>query len=167
MLSNLLSEVKWKSLSHVWLCNTMDCGPRLLRPWDSSGKNPGAGCHFLLQGIFPIQESKLYLLLGRQILYHWGTWKAPYCTIIFHKSLEIQWRNILTGCRSKSKNIVPKVEIPIITILPKLSFYLKYYLHLNPVLLLWIMAVSHMVGEVVGERVVYKPRVRSSPMGTN
>ena len=25
---------------------------RLLCPWDSSGKNTGAGCHFLLQGIF-------------------------------------------------------------------------------------------------------------------
>ena len=23
--------------------------PRLLRPWDSPGKNTGAGCHFLLQ----------------------------------------------------------------------------------------------------------------------
>ena len=29
--------------------------PRLLCPWDSPGKNPGVGCHFLLQGIFPIQ----------------------------------------------------------------------------------------------------------------
>ena len=28
---------------------------RLLRPWDSPGKNPGAGCHALLQGIFPTQ----------------------------------------------------------------------------------------------------------------
>ena len=26
---------------------------RLLRPWDSPGKNTGVGCHFLLQGIFP------------------------------------------------------------------------------------------------------------------
>ena len=28
---------------------------RLLCPWNFSGKNPGVGCHFLLQGIFPIQ----------------------------------------------------------------------------------------------------------------
>ena len=28
---------------------------RLLCPWDSPGKNTGAGCHFLLQGIFPTQ----------------------------------------------------------------------------------------------------------------
>ena len=32
---------------------------RLLCPWNSSGKNTGVGCHFLLQGIFPTQESNL------------------------------------------------------------------------------------------------------------
>ena len=30
---------------------------RLLCPWDSPGKNPAAGCHALLQGIFPAQVS--------------------------------------------------------------------------------------------------------------
>ena len=30
---------------------------RLLRPWDSPGKNPGVGCHALLQGVFPPQGS--------------------------------------------------------------------------------------------------------------
>ena len=39
------------------------------RPWDSPGKNTGAGCHSLLQGIFPIQGSNLGLLHCRQILY--------------------------------------------------------------------------------------------------
>ena len=34
---------------------------RLLCPWDSPGKNPGVGCHFLLQGIFPTQGSNLHL----------------------------------------------------------------------------------------------------------
>ena len=29
---------------------------RLLCPWDSPGKNTGAGCHGLLQGIFPTQR---------------------------------------------------------------------------------------------------------------
>ena len=43
---------------------------RLLCPLNSPGKNPGVGCHFLLQGIFPTQESYLHLLLVRQILYH-------------------------------------------------------------------------------------------------
>ena len=34
----------------------------LLCPWDFQGKNPGVGCHFLLQGIFPTQELNQYLL---------------------------------------------------------------------------------------------------------
>ena len=45
---------------------------RLLCPWDFPGKNTGAGCHFLLQGIFLIQGLKprlLYLLHCRRILY--------------------------------------------------------------------------------------------------
>ena len=35
---------------------------RLLCPWDSPGKNIGAGCHALLQGIFPTQRSNPCLL---------------------------------------------------------------------------------------------------------
>ena len=42
---------------------------RLLCPWDSPGKNTGMGCHFLLQGIFPTQESNPGLLHCRQTLY--------------------------------------------------------------------------------------------------
>ena len=42
---------------------------RLLCPWDSPGKNTGVGCHFLLQGIFPTQESNLGLLHCRQKIY--------------------------------------------------------------------------------------------------
>ena len=46
-----------QSISRVWLFgDPMDCIPtRLLRPWDSPGKNTGVGCHFLFQGIFLIQ----------------------------------------------------------------------------------------------------------------
>ena len=39
---------------------------RLLRPWDSPGKNTGVGCHFLLQGIFSTQGLNLGLLHWRQ-----------------------------------------------------------------------------------------------------
>ena len=39
-------------------------------PWNSLGKNTGVGCHFILQGIFPIQGSNLGLPHCRQILYH-------------------------------------------------------------------------------------------------
>ena len=38
-------------LSHVWLCNPMDCSP--------SSKNTGVVCHFLLQGIFVIEPMSL------------------------------------------------------------------------------------------------------------
>ena len=43
---------------------------RLLYPWNSPGKNTGARCHSLLQGIFPTQECNSCLPHCRQILYH-------------------------------------------------------------------------------------------------
>ena len=46
---------------------------RLLRPWDSPGKNTGVGCHLLLQGIFPTQESNPRLLW----LLHWQAGSLP------------------------------------------------------------------------------------------
>ena len=50
-------------LSHVWLFVTLwTVTARFFCPWDSPDKNTGVGCHFLLQGIFPTQESKLHLL---------------------------------------------------------------------------------------------------------
>ena len=56
---------------------------RLLRPWDSPGKNTGVGCHFLLQGIFPTQGSNPGLPHCRQTLWslsHQGSpreaWRA-------------------------------------------------------------------------------------------
>ena len=45
---------------------------RLLCPWDFSGKNTGAGCPFLLYGIFPSQELNPHLpclLHCRQVLH--------------------------------------------------------------------------------------------------
>ena len=42
---------------------------RLLWPWNSPGKNGGAGCHSLLQGIFLTQVLNPGLLCCRQILY--------------------------------------------------------------------------------------------------
>ena len=43
---------------------------RLLRPWDSPGKNTAVGSHSLLQGIFPTKGLILGLLHCRQFLYH-------------------------------------------------------------------------------------------------
>ena len=37
-------------------------GSSLLCPWNFPGKNTAVDCHFLLQGIFPIQGSNLHLL---------------------------------------------------------------------------------------------------------
>ena len=51
---------------------------RLLRPWDSAGKNTGVGGSFLPQGIFPGQGSNPHLLQlphCRQSLYGWATGK--------------------------------------------------------------------------------------------
>ena len=53
------------------LCNPMDCSPPGFSVrGDSPGKNTGAGCHALLQGIFTTQGSNPGLLHCRQILYH-------------------------------------------------------------------------------------------------
>ena len=59
-------------------CDPMDCSPP-----DSSvhgifpGKNTGLDCHFLLQGIFPIQGLNSGLLHCRQILYHLSYQGSP------------------------------------------------------------------------------------------
>ena len=49
---------------------------RFLCPWAFPGKNTGASCHFLPQGIFLTQELNLHLLHCRQILYRWPTGEA-------------------------------------------------------------------------------------------
>ena len=50
------------------LCYPMDCSPPgSFVHGDSPGKNTGVGCHALLQGIFPTQESNQCLLC----LLHW------------------------------------------------------------------------------------------------
>ena len=71
--------------SSLTLCDPMDCSL-----WGSSvhgknvpGKNTGAGCHFLLQGIFPTQGLNLRLLLAMRILYHWS---------------EVKWSEVAQSC---------------------------------------------------------------------
>ena len=56
--------------SCLTLADPMDCSlPGSSVHGDSPGKNTGVGCHFLLQYIFPIQESNPGLLHCRQTLY--------------------------------------------------------------------------------------------------
>ena len=49
----------------------------LYSPWNSPGQNTGVGSLFILQGIFPTQESNQGLLHGRQILYQLSYWGSP------------------------------------------------------------------------------------------
>ena len=73
-------------LSHfscVWLFATswtVACQAPL---WDSPGKNTGVGCYFLLQGIFPTQESNLSLMspaLAGRFFTTSVTWKVKKST---------------------------------------------------------------------------------------
>ena len=72
--------VKWKWSHSVVSDSLQPHGlepTRLLRSWDSPGKNSGVGCHFLLQGIFPTQELNLGLPHCRQTLYHLSHQGSP------------------------------------------------------------------------------------------
>ena len=53
------------------LCNPMDCSLSIsfLHPWNFPDKSTGAGCHFLLQGIFLTQGLNPGLPYYRQTLY--------------------------------------------------------------------------------------------------
>ena len=67
-----------QSLSHVKLCDSMDCNsPGSFVCGDSPGKNTGVVCHALLQGIFPTQGSNPSLLLCSQILCHLSHQGSP------------------------------------------------------------------------------------------
>ena len=72
---------QWLQLC-LTLCDSRDCSPtppsRLLCPWDSPGKNTGMGCHALLQGIFPTQDSNVHLRHCRQILYPLSHLRSPH-----------------------------------------------------------------------------------------
>ena len=65
------TSIKWKWSRSVVSDSFWPHGlypTRLLCPWDSPGKNTGAGYHFLLQGIFPTQGSNPGLPHWRQTL---------------------------------------------------------------------------------------------------
>ena len=56
------------------LCNPIDCSPPGSSVHgDSPGENTGVGCHALLQGIFPTQGSKLWVLY----LLYWQVGSLP------------------------------------------------------------------------------------------
>ena len=62
---------------------------RLLCPWDFPGKNPGVGCHFLLQGNFPIQRLNPFLQADSLPLRHLGSpgdtiFRSALCILPIH-----------------------------------------------------------------------------------
>ena len=71
------------SQSSMTLCDPMDAGSSV--HGNSPGKNTGMGCHFLLQGIFPIQGSNWGLLYYVQI---------PYCLNHQGSHLAYQFSNL-------------------------------------------------------------------------
>ena len=64
-------------LSHSVVSNSLGSNrlqpARLLCPLNFPGKNTGVGCHFLLQGLFPVQRYTLHLLC----LLHWQVDSLP------------------------------------------------------------------------------------------
>ena len=95
---------------------------RPLCPWDSSGKNTGVCCHFLLQRIFPIQGSKLRLLRllrRRRGLYHqchlrslhslWGTYmnvSTGYAILVLVTAIFSTW--VMRKLRLSEVSVWPK-----------------------------------------------------------
>ena len=69
-----------KSLqSCLTLCGPLDCSPPGSScPWDSPGKNTGAGCHALLQGIFLTQGSNPRFLC----FLHWQAGSLPLAPLV-------------------------------------------------------------------------------------
>ena len=83
---------------------------RLLRPWNSPGKNTGMGCHTLLQGIFPTEGSNPHLMHwqaeslpvshqgGSPLSTRWSNWVELICTASSKCSQFAQWL-ICINCR--------------------------------------------------------------------
>ena len=62
----------WTPLTRL-SSSSIDHSPPAPLSWDSPGKDTGAGCHALLQGVFPTQGSNLCLLC----LLHWQAASLP------------------------------------------------------------------------------------------
>ena len=75
------------------------CPDRLLCPWNSPGKNTGAGYHFCLQGVFLTQGSNpCFLHWQVDNLYHWDICHSPQsltfhstCFLISSLCVHLQW----------------------------------------------------------------------------
>ena len=79
----------------------------LLRPWDFPGKSPGVDCHFLLQGIFPTQESNPGLPHCGQMLYRLSHQGSPFTSLSLHPESTMRMFNLL-----KSRLVLQVIENP-------------------------------------------------------
>ena len=70
---------------------------RLLNPWDSPGKNTGASCHFLLQGIFPTLGLNPQLL---HLLHCWANSLPPGKPYLVHTRFLIKLKCLEDRFRS-------------------------------------------------------------------
>ena len=78
IVNHLYAVLYLVTQSCLTLCDPMDCGPTGSSVHgDSAGTNTEVGCHALLQGIFPTQESKWGLLHCRWILYQLSYLRIP------------------------------------------------------------------------------------------
>ena len=75
------------SLSHVTLCDPMDCSPQAPLSMGFSRQEYWSGCHALLQGIFLTQGLNPNLLHWKQVLDHLSCRGSPTMHIFCHKSL--------------------------------------------------------------------------------
>ena len=95
-------------LSHVQLFVTH--GPqanslwptKLFCPWNFPRKNTGAGCHFLLQGSFPIQRVNLCLLR----LQNWQVDSLPLAPYIYGLSW---WLSKESACNAGDLGLIPRL----------------------------------------------------------
>ena len=96
------------------------CGlqPTRLHPWGFPGKNTGASCHALLQGIFQTQGSNLHLLH----LLHWQAGSLPlydFCNLgspnpnVDHDMMGTRCRTefVCLAHQSPSINITPIIQV--------------------------------------------------------
>ena len=78
---------RWTNSPKCCVCALAQSGPtlwchglqptRFLCPWNFPGENTGVSCHFLLMGSSWPRDRTHISCIGRWILYHCTTWKAP------------------------------------------------------------------------------------------
>ena len=101
----------FQSLSPT-ICNPMEYKPtRLLCPQYFSGKNTGEGCHFLFQGIFPIQGWNLPLQADSLPLNHQGNLLKVYCVLLPLELLHFPPRSALKP-RNPNRHLTSRKPFP-------------------------------------------------------